>query len=201
MTSAVSQNSDWPPSLTLDQERVLELLTGDRFYTDASAALREAVLNAVDAVQRRRDKEPVELEPRILLTLNRNDTSLEVSDNGIGMDEEDIAQLFTKVGASAAATDTNSGAVGEFGIGVISYFMAGDEFELETVGREGVPTGLRFHRSLLAGGQAVQFEPSRSERGTTIRITLRDAETFELLMEKFPHWCRDVDGLSARIEP
>ncbi len=201
MTSAVSQNSDWPPSLTLDRERVLELLTGDRFYTDASAALREAVLNAVDAVQRRRDKEPVELEPRILLTLNRNDTSLEVSDNGIGMDEEDIAQLFTKVGASAAATDTNSGAVGEFGIGVISYFMAGDEFELETVGREGVPTGLRFHRSLLAGGQAVQFEPSRSERGTTIRITLRDAETFELLMEKFPHWCRDVDGLSARIEP
>jgi len=201
MTSAVSQNSDWPPRLTLDQERVLELLTGDRFYTDASAALREAVLNAVDAVQRRRDKELGELDPRILLTLNRNDTSLEVSDNGIGMDEEDIAQLFTKVGASTATTDPNSGAVGEFGIGVISYFMAGDEFELETVSREGVRTGLRFHRSLLVGGQAVEFEPSRSERGTTIRITLRDSDTFDLLEKHFPHWCRDVEGLSARTEP
>ncbi|MCY4239938.1 MAG: hypothetical protein OXC93_16600, partial [Rhodospirillaceae bacterium] len=28
-----------------------------------------------------------------------------------------------------------------------------------------------------------------------------DAETFELLMEQFPHWCHDVEGLSARTEP
>ena len=29
----------------------------------------------------------------------------------------------------------------------------------------------------------------------------RDAATWELLLEKFPHWCRDVDGLSGRQLP
>lgn len=201
MNSVEKEGPSWPPSLTLDQERVLKLLTGDRFYSDGSAALREAVLNAIDAVQRRREENSEEFSPEIRLTLNREALFLEVSDNGIGMNEDDITLLFTKVGASAAMADATSRSVGEFGIGVISYFMAGDVFQVETVGRGGDQIGLEFHKSLLGGGQAADFEPSRSSRGTTIRITLRDAGIFELLEKRFPHWCRDVDGLVARIEP
>ena len=201
MSSVAEGDSGWPPELSLDQERVLNLLTGDRFYTDASAALREAVLNAIDAVHRRHEEDSEDFAATVQVTLNREALSLEVSDNGVGMDQEDVARLFTKVGASAAMANASNGAVGEFGIGVISYFMAGDVFQVETVGLSGRQIGLTFHKTMLAGGRATEFESSRSARGTTVRITLRDPGMFDLLEEKFPHWCRDVDGLTARIEP
>lgn len=118
----------WPPLFTLDQERILNLLTGDRFYSNPSAALREAVLNAVDAVQRRRTNA---FEPDITVTFNIDDLTIAVADNGIGMNRADVNSLFTKVGASAATAEAKKKSVGEFGIGVISYFMAGDAFDLQ----------------------------------------------------------------------
>ena len=83
----------WPPSFTLDQEKVLNLLTGDRFYSNPSAALREAVLNAIDAVQRRR-KTAFDLSPDITVTFNRDDLTVAVADNGIGMNRVDVNALF-----------------------------------------------------------------------------------------------------------
>jgi HSP90 family molecular chaperone len=87
-----------------DQEAILNLLTGDRFYSNPSAALREAVLNAIDAIHRRRNEE-MELEPRILVIFNREKCTLSVSDNGVGMDSNDVKELFAKVGASAAKAE------------------------------------------------------------------------------------------------
>ncbi len=197
----MKEDVDWPPALSLDQERVLNLLTGDRFYSDASAALREAVLNAIDAVHRRREENSKDFTPAVHVKLDRDTLSLEISDNGIGMDQNDVLRLFAKVGASAATADLSNGAVGEFGIGVISYFMAGDEFQVETMGLSGFQIGLVFKKAMLAGGKASDFKPLRSERGTTIRIALRNSDTLDLLEEKFPYWCRNVDGLTAGIEP
>lgn len=37
---------EWPPRFSLDGKRILDLLTGDRFYSATDAALREAALNA-----------------------------------------------------------------------------------------------------------------------------------------------------------
>jgi len=42
----------WPPRLTVDIEPVRRLFTGDHVYSSADAALREAVLNAIDAIGR-----------------------------------------------------------------------------------------------------------------------------------------------------
>jgi HSP90 family molecular chaperone len=100
----MTQIDDWPPIFTLDQEAILNLLTGDRFYSNPSAALREAVLNAIDAIHRRRNEE-MELEPRILVIFNREKCTLSVSDNGVGMDSNDVKELFAKVGASAAKAE------------------------------------------------------------------------------------------------
>lgn len=188
---------DWPPKFTLDQERILNLLTGDRFYSNASAALREAVLNAIDATTRQRANEPG-LAPQIAVLFDREQLRLSISDNGDGMDRPNVSSLFTRIGASAAQMDSQSGAVGEFGIGVISYFMAGDSFTVETFDGTGNVLGLKFDRTMLAGGEAEPVAPSRTERGTTITIQVRDEHTFDLLMQNFPHWCRDVEGLTGR---
>ena len=193
-------NEIWPPEFTLDQDRILGLLTGDRFYSDPSAALREAILNAIDAVHRRQDITP-DVVPEILVTFSRDDRKLIVADNGIGMSQAEVTALFTKVGASAATSEVNTKSVGEFGIGVISYFMAGDTFELQTCDGENPPIGLSFGRHMLSGGAATKVSATQKSQGTTITINVRDVPTFELLLERFSHWCRDVEGLSAQLLP
>ena len=49
---------DWPPSLTIETESVLKLFTGENFYSSADAAIREVILNSIDAIGRRKDEEP-----------------------------------------------------------------------------------------------------------------------------------------------
>lgn len=190
----------WPPKFTLDQERVLNLLTGDRFYSNPSAALREAVLNAIDAVQRRRKANP-DLQTEIVVTFNESDLTVAISDNGIGMGRVEVNALFTKVGASAATAEEKKESVGEFGIGVISYFMAADVFELQTHNGGTESLGLSFNRMMLAGGGAEEIPPNRTAQGSTVKLHVRDSETFRLLVQSFPHWCRDVVGLQARMLP
>ena len=117
------------------------------------------------------------------------------------MSQAEVTALFTKVGASAATSEVNTKSVGEFGIGVISYFMAGDTFELQTCDGENLPIGLSFDRHMLSGGTATKIPATQQSQGTTITIDIRDVPTFKLLLESFSHWCRDVEGLSAQLLP
>jgi len=158
------------------------------------------VLNSIDAIHRRRLKEP-ETKPDIRVVFNdREPRTLEVADNGDGMDKAAVLDLFARVGASASKLD-GSGTVGEFGIGVVSYFMAGNSFVVQTFDGVTEPIGLRFTREMLAGGAAEPLPASRTSKGTTITIELRNREAFSLLQSKFQHWCRDVDGLVASVQP
>ena len=193
-------DAPWPPALSLDQEKILHLLTGDRFYSNPSAALREAILNAIDAVHRR-TRADHNVEPKIIVRFDSDALTFEVSDNGVGMSERDVLSLFVKIGASAAARESNKDSVGEFGIGVISYFMAGDSFLLQTYDGITRPIGLTFDRRVLAGATSNEVSPTRRHLGTTITINIRDLPTFKLLLASYPYWCRDVAGLSATLLP
>lgn len=201
MTNTMNGNNGWPPEFRLDQERILKLLTGDRFYSNASATLREAILNALDATHRR-SEEKSDYKPELLVEFDRTSLCLTVTDNGDGMTRTAVTDLFTKIGASAAEFDPRGkGAIGEFGIGVVSYFMSADEFEIETCSGSEPAIGLKFRKDMFAGGSAEEFAPTRMERGTTLRLQIRSEETFSLLLDRYPYWCRDVQGLTAVENP
>lgn len=191
---------NWPPRFVLDQERILALLTGDRFYTDSSAALREAVLNALDAVHRRRATGG-EIAPQVLVSFNMDDSTLTVADNGDGMGETEITSLFARVGASAASLSVGKGSVGEFGIGVISYFMVCDSFSIDTLAQGNTPIALRFTKDMLHGAPAEELVPSRGSVGTTLVLHLKSSEVLTFLTDRFSHWCRNVNGLTAQLLP
>ena len=193
-------NKTWPPEFSLDQEKILGLLTGDRFYSNPSAALREVLLNAIDAVHRHRQVAS-DVVPAIQVIFSRDDLTLTVTDNGIGMSQTDVSALFAKVGASAATNEAKKDSVGEFGIGVISYFMAGDVFTLQTYDGTTAPIGLSFDRHMLSGRAATEVPPTQHSQGTAITIHLRNTGTFDLLLDSFPHWCRDVADLSGLLLP
>lgn len=198
----MSASEDWPPKFELDREKILDLLTGDRFYSNASASLREAILNALDATFRRSEAESTTYRPRISVTFDQSQLRLTVEDNGDGMGRAEVKELFTTIGASAAELHARGNVgVGEFGIGVVSYFMSSDVFEIETCNGDEEPLGLRFRKEMYAGGAAEEFSPDRTSQGTTLRLDIRNQSTFELLLAKYPYWCRDVPNLTAALKP
>lgn len=198
--------TDWPPKLTLDGEKILNLLTGDRFYSASDAALREAVLNAIDACGRRASRDSAQAQV-ITVFFDSDALTLSIEDNGDGMDEAAISDLFSKVGSSAAdlarMTETDRiTAVGEFGIGVMSYFLVCKKFEVHTWSEAQSKIGLEFDKQMLdTQTKAREIQPDKADVGTKIVLHIDTTEHFQLLLNKFPHWIRDVEGLSARVLP
>ena len=195
--------SNWPPSLTIETEPVLKLFTGENFYSSADAAIRELVLNSIDAIGRRKDFEP-SIEPDIEIVFDRDNQTITVSDNGEGMSQDDLAHLFSKVGASAAqlSDGTHYRAVGEFGIGALSYFLVCDKYEIETYRQDHSPVGLLFSKQMLDGKtRADEREAKRDTVGTTVTLHVNSPDLLQLCIDKFQHWMRSVEGLSGRVIP
>ena len=196
----------WPPRFTIDQEAILTLFTGETFYSNVDASIREAILNAIDAITRHRETDP-NLRTEIKVSFDRQSMTVTVLDNGDGMDTTQIAILFAKIGASASELardqeNTRNNAIGEFGIGILSYFLICNRFELHTKREGGEAIGLAFTRAMLDATTQAQVIPTdRVQRGTEIILSVEREQYFERLVEKFPHWMRDVDGLVASLFP
>lgn len=203
----MSEGSAFPPRLTVDTKNVLQLFTGERFYSSADAALREAILNAIDACGRRRGKSDDAYSPEIRLIFDDEALTLRVMDNGDGMSREDISNLFAKVGVSASdlfdqSNDQIYKAVGEFGIGIVSYFLIADHYEVHSKSEGSSSLGVEITREMLDGKTpAAEVEPKRRTRGTTLIMPIKSTDIYQRLVDRFSHWVRDVDFLEAMREP
>ena len=116
-------------------------------YSDHEIFLRELVSNAVDAISKRRmasmagDCENCD-EPQVKITIDREKNILKISDNGIGMNEEDlksslgtIARSGTKAFLEQIATNAKDkkpdmSMIGQFGVGFYASFMVADSVEV-----------------------------------------------------------------------
>ena len=198
----MNQVPGFPPSLSIDSEAILKLFTGETFYSNVDASLREAVLNAIDAVGRRRDVD-LSITPTIRVEFDRQSMTITVTDNGDGMGPQEAVQLFSKVGASASKLygNMNSGnysAIGEFGIGVLSYFLVCQEFQVHSKAENSEPIGLNFTRTMLdAHTPATQIAPLRNEVGTQLILPVTKENHFNHILHRYPHWFRNVEGLHA----
>ena len=140
--------------LTMDQDGVLELLSGESLYNKPGVFVRELLQNAIDAVLTR-----VQLDPTFSEKDGRIDVRtwydpkdyryawFSITDNGIGMDKHTIESYFLKVGRSyycsdeyksdivACGGDSAALPISRFGIGILSCFMGGSNNQLEVVTR------------------------------------------------------------------
>ena len=198
--------NNWPPRLTINEEAILKLFTGETFYSSFDAAIREAVLNAIDAIGRRQDTEP-NISPDIQVIFDRQSMTVTVMDNGDGMGNEQIGFLFAKIGESASRSLNSAQvghykAIGEFGIGILSYFLVCERFQLHSKKKDDESVGLEFSRAMLdAKTPASVVDSRRNEQGTELILSIEKEEYFDLLLKKYPHWVREVSGLSARLFP
>lgn len=131
--------------LSLDQDKILELLIGKDLYSDPSVFVRELIQNAIDAVRTREqlDKNlPSGWKGQINIRCWMDQEGyhwFRIEDNGIGMTEDVIMNFFLKIGSSYYSSDTflksklqcNANAdympISRFGIGILSCFMGDDQ--------------------------------------------------------------------------
>lgn len=129
--------------MTMDQDKVIDMLTGKNLYSDAGVFVRELLQNSIDAVLMRvKHDKKFKLEDGLIQIETWNDdqgnTWFCIRDNGTGMDEDIIENHFLKVGNSYYTSDrfryeNRSGkgggytAISRFGIGILSCFMGDKE--------------------------------------------------------------------------
>ncbi|MBT2209967.1 hypothetical protein [Actinomadura sp. NEAU-AAG7] len=189
----------------LDERRVQDLLMGEQLYQDRGLAIRELYQNALDACRYRRARLAYrrqgdwadDWEGRIRFTQGVDENGrayLECLDNGIGMTEAVLTDVFAQAGTRF--TDTTEFLVesadwkssdppipfhanSRFGIGVLSYFMIADEIEVIT---RPLDRGHRPHPtlkvSIFGPGHLFRIEhlPDDRPAGTSVRLFLRAGE-------------------------
>ena len=153
-------------------------------YSDHEIFLREMVSNAVDATQKlktlseRGDYNGELGELKVSISLDKAAKTLTVSDNGIGMTEEEIDRYINQIAFSGVTDfldkykDNANQIIGHFGLGFYSSFMVSERVDIIT-------------RSYKEGSKAVKWscdgspkyeitETEKEDRGTDIVLHIAD---------------------------
>ncbi|PXY43180.1 HD domain-containing protein [Flavobacterium hydrophilum] len=126
-----------------DRMRMFEILSDDIYQGNPFIFIRELLQNAIDAIDFRAEalaKKQMFFTPCIKISSTNNTEFyiIEISDNGIGMDEYIIRNYLALVGRSYYRSldfqkeQLNLDPISKFGIGILSCFMLSDNIEIET---------------------------------------------------------------------
>ena len=110
-------------------------------YTDQDIFLRELVSNAVDATRkldmliRKGEAERLDFNPQITIHLDKEAKTLTISDDGLGMNEEEVIKYLSDIAFSSAEEfaekfkdlDDRAEIIGHFGLGFYSAFMVAEK--------------------------------------------------------------------------
>lgn len=153
-------------------------------YSDHEIFLRELVSNGVDAIQKLKalsgnGEYKGELgDLKISISADSKKGTITVSDNGIGMTEEEVQRFINQIAFSSAGEfldkykDQLSNIIGHFGLGFYSSFMVSKKVEIQTLSwREGAEPV----KWSCEGNPEYQItKGKRTERGTDIILYLDD---------------------------
>ena len=168
-----------------ESQRLLDMMINS-IYTHKEIFLREIISNASDAIDKmcylaltdssigesRSDYE-------IIITLDKENRTLTVSDNGIGMNQEDLetnlgtiafsgSKQFSEQMDESKAEEVDI--IGQFGVGFYSAFMVADKVEVVSK-KFGEDQAYRWE-SEGAGGYSIE-ESTREGHGTDVIMHIR----------------------------
>ncbi len=164
-------------------------------YSNKEIFLRELISNSSDAIDKLRFKS--QTEPEILgndtdfmirITADKDNQTLEISDNGIGMTYDEVMENIGTIAKSGTAAFMEAleqsrkenaltpELIGQFGVGFYSAFIAAEKITLVTRAA-GTETATRWE-STGDGAYTIE-ETTKESRGTTITLKLKDSQTDE----------------------
>lgn len=129
-------------------EQLLELMTHS-VYSEKDVFLRELISNAADACEKLRYESlsdaklaAVANAPLIKISLDKDNRTITIADNGIGMTRNDLISALGAIANSGTRaflekinkekSENESGLIGRFGVGFYSAFMVAEKVDVAT---------------------------------------------------------------------
>lgn len=168
--------------------RLLRLMAHS-VYSEKEIFLRELISNGSDACDRLRYQalsEPALLDGdsdfAIDVSIDKDGRRLTISDNGVGMNRDDLVRYLGSIAKSGAADfletleaagDKGAHVIGQFGIGFYSAFMVAGEVEVVT--RKAGEIEAWSWKSDGEGAYSIEGA-EKSGRGTDVILSLKEGE-------------------------
>ncbi len=163
-------------------------------YSDKDIFLRELVVNGCDAITKLKKLSAIgeaqfDEKPYVKVACDSEARTITVSDNGIGMTEEEVKKYINQIAFSGAeeflekyqdASEQNQ-IIGHFGLGFYSAFMVAEYVELETKSYSGAPP---VKWKCDGGTEYTISEGKRTSCGTTIVLHIAEDSADFLLKER-----------------
>lgn len=176
-------------------------------YSQKEIFLRELISNASDACDKLRYRaltEPklIEGDPgfRITISLDKKAKTLTVSDNGVGMDKDELTGILGTIARSGTQAfveglsgdgkkdkDKAVSLIGQFGVGFYSAFMVADLVEVVTR-KAGTDTAVKWASD--GRGEFTIEDAARDTRGTDVIVHLKKDEKEYLEPARIEHIVR-----------
>ena len=156
-------------------------------YSDHEIFLRELVSNAVDACQKLKTLSSIgeanmgDAPLKVSVHIDKENKTLTIRDNGIGMSGEEIEQYINQLAFSGAEAfvekykdKADANIIGHFGLGFYSGFMVASQVEIQTKSYKDAPAA---HWTCDGSTSFTLAEGSRTERGTDIILHINEEST------------------------
>ena len=182
-------------SFKAEVQEVLDLVINS-LYSNKEIFLRELISNASDAIDRLRfeslsNKKLSLNNPKIFITADKDKKTLTISDNGIGMLQEEVEDNIGRIAKSGTKAfmkelkekgkSLDSNMIGQFGVGFYSAFMVAKKIILHTLKAGETPDKAVTWTSTGQGKYTIEAG-TKKELGTEIILELKD-EYLEFLEE------------------
>lgn len=164
-------------------KRILDLMVNS-IYTNKEIFLRELISNASDAIDKLKfislTDTSINSDFKIFLSIDKENKTLTIEDNGIGMNQEDLEKNLGTIAESGTLAfkkenegKTDGELIGQFGVGFYSAFMVAKNIQVKTkkYGEEKA----YLWQSSGAEGYSIE-ETTKDGFGSKITLTLKDDE-------------------------
>lgn len=175
----------------VEAHKILNLMINS-LYTNKDVALRELISNASDACDKLRylgmqNPDVVKDELKITITTNKAEKLLIISDNGVGMNRDDLIENLGTIARSGTENFVKSLSgdskkdvelIGQFGVGFYSSFMIADK--VEVISRK--YNEEKAHKWISKGSESFEIEEAENaDVGTKVILHLKDEATSDFL--------------------
>jgi molecular chaperone HtpG len=173
------------------QAEVSKLLhiVANSLYSDKEIFLRELIANASDACDKLRydaitnkDLLGSDSEFKVSIAIDKENKTITICDNGIGMDKNDLIKNLGTIAHSGTASfiekasadkDNSMSLVGQFGVGFYSAFIVSDQITVKSL-KAGDSQGWSWISD--GTGSFSLEENNKKNRGTEITLHLKEGE-------------------------
>ncbi|MCI9123940.1 MAG: molecular chaperone HtpG [Eubacterium sp.] len=173
-------------SLSINSENIFPIIK-KWLYSDHDIFYRELVSNGCDAITKLKKLDmmgeytlPDDYKPQIQVTVNPDEKTLTVTDNGIGMTADEVEEYINQIAFSGAADflekykdkANEDQIIGHFGLGFYSAFMVADQVTIDTLSYQ--DGACAVHWSCDGGTEFDMADGTKDSVGTTITLYLNE---------------------------